>query len=108
MSPTIVRWGHHMLDLENSIAMRKEVSGLAVEDPNIIVDMSRVSYIDTTGMGTLISLSNDCSHRRGRMVVVICDDSVKRIIEKMNLHKVIEYYNELDSAKNIFAQRSDS
>ncbi len=54
-----------------------------------VVDLDAVSYLDTSGLGFLLSLLESCRQRDGELVVVASRPHLLRVLSKTNLDRVL-------------------
>ncbi len=88
------------LILDGTDQLKNEIKGI-VEDKDIkqlIVDLSAVDFIDSTGIGMLISLYKYQAERHAGLVVVSNHSRVDKVIEITKLGLILPCLNSLDSA----------
>lgn len=96
---------------ENSNPLKKEVKNKIkkAEDINkLIVDLERVSYLDSSGVGFLISLLKFMRQQDGKMVLTNINDKVERVIELTKLDGIIDIYDNSEKALEDFAGNYNS
>ncbi len=72
---------------------------------NIALDMGNVDFMDSMGIGTLITLRNKLMKEKGCIAMFNISDRVKKIIDIAALHKVFELYeNEADAVDGLKQQ----
>ncbi len=65
---------------------------------NILVDMGKVRFIDSSGLGVLVSgFKNSVAHK-GRMALSGLQEQVRSMFELTRLHRVFDIYEERDQA----------
>ena len=70
------------IDLASADTLAQEVGGLRAADPTrIVLDLRRVSFIDSTGLRLLISLRNDAKRNRHALVLIPPSPAVGRIFD---------------------------
>lgn len=67
---------------------------------NIALDMDSVDFMDSMGIGTLITLRNKLMKEKGNIAMFNISDRVKKIIDIAALHKVFELYGTEEEAVN--------
>ncbi|NDV27337.1 STAS domain-containing protein [Desulfovibrio sp. JC010] len=67
---------------------------------NIALDMESVDFMDSMGIGTLITLRNKLMKEKGNIAMFNISDRVKKIIDIAALHKVFELYGTEEDAVN--------
>lgn len=60
------------------------------EHVNCIISLERVSYIDTSGLGFLLSVLQNCKQRGGRVVLLSTQPTINRLMFRTNLDRVFE------------------
>jgi anti-sigma B factor antagonist len=68
-----------------------------VERPCIVVDLSRVSFIDSSGLGVLVGALKRV-RERGALSLVCPQARVRRVFEITGLTQVFSIYNQLEDA----------
>jgi anti-sigma B factor antagonist len=59
-------------------------------EKELVVDLSRVSFIDSTGLGMLVSLLKEARHRQSDVRLVNASREVRRILQVTGLEKLFE------------------
>ena len=79
------------VDAEHSAQLKRAIAK-AREDfaKHFILDLSRVSFIDSTGLGVLISLMRHLNESSGRLKLAGLQDEVRSIFEITRLYKVFD------------------
>ncbi|WP_321404147.1 STAS domain-containing protein [Maridesulfovibrio sp.] len=65
---------------------------------NIALDMESVDFMDSMGIGTLITLRNKLMKEKGNIAMFNISDRVKKIIDIAALHKVFALYGTEEEA----------
>ena len=64
----------------------------------LVVDLTKVEYLDSTALGVLIGGLRRMRERDGNMVLVCPSPRILRVFEITGLDKIFEIYNSLDDA----------
>jgi anti-sigma B factor antagonist len=75
------------LDAATSPELWSAIDGLPGSG-DLVLDASRLSFVDSTGIGCLFKLQNAVRDRGGMLIVTGCQPSVRRTIEATGLHRV--------------------
>lgn len=75
---------YHSAEIKKTIKEQMEKSN----DTKIVLDMSNVPYIDSAGLGTMVSLLKDSRNLNKELVLASLKQNVKRIFEMTRLDKV--------------------
>jgi anti-sigma B factor antagonist len=91
------------VDLYSSPQVRNAILELIEnKSPLLIVNMSNVGYIDSSGVATLVEGLQQIKKYNGRFVLVDLGVEVKSVFELSRLDKVFEIYDSIEEAlKNI-------
>ena len=81
------------VDLNSSPQLRKVFSELADKRTSrIIVNFAKVTYIDSSGLATLIEMMQRLKKDQGRMYLVHMSDKIKSLFEITKLDKLFMIY----------------
>ncbi len=84
-------------DIESSQTLKEEVrKNLTSENSNIVIDLTKVSYVDSSGLGTLIALQKDARFNGGSLSIVGASEQVKRVMKMTNLDKLFDFYTSIN------------
>lgn len=76
-------------------AMLKSLNG---ENPNLIIAMNSVEYIDSSGLGALVGGLKRVSEKQGRICIVCNNPQVTKVFEITGLVKVFPIFTSLEDA----------
>lgn len=65
---------------------------------DIVVDLSQVDFLDSTGLGALIGAYRRAKERGGRVRLVTPDGQIARLLQITGLVRVFAVYHTLDAA----------
>ncbi len=85
--------GEETRDLESAI---QEIISQGV--PQIVVDLGRVSYINSAGLGTLVALHTSCRNRQGFLRLAQIGKRIKNLFLITKLSFVFETFDSVDEA----------
>ncbi|WP_036222839.1 STAS domain-containing protein [Mesoaciditoga lauensis] len=84
-------------DVETSRSLKEEVRKRILSGTsNIIIDLTNVSYVDSSGLGTLIALQKDARLNGGSVSIVGASSQIKRVMKMTNLDKLFAFYDKLE------------
>lgn len=80
------------ITFENSADVRDKVKSLLESNDikNLIFELSAVKFIDSSGLGLLVSIKNTISKKQGSFVIKNATDTVKKIMKQTGLDKYFE------------------
>lgn len=90
---------HHTVEY-----VRKKIDGEMMKSTtqNIIFDFSKVEFMDSSGIGTIIGRYNTIRRLNGKAAIVNPNPQVRRILEMSGLLKIIPVCDSIDNANNYF------
>lgn len=88
------------LDIEGTQAIDMKFTALtATKKAAVLVDMTKVSFLASIGMRTLLSCAKASSARGGKMVLFSPQPMVKDVLETSGVATLIPAYDDLAAAK---------
>ena len=86
------------LDVSTISSFRSLYEEFLDKSARIVLDMSEVEFIDSTGLGGLLSLMRMCIERNGDMHLICLQEQVLSMLRLVRMNKVISIYETLDEA----------
>ena len=86
------------LDISTVPAFRSELAGHDPAAGQLVIDLSRVTLIDSAGLGALITLRNRAS-RANRRIGLICPERLKRLFQITGLRRAFLLGDELAATR---------
>lgn len=87
------------VDLYSSPQLRKAVIALTEKNtPAILIDLTQVSYMDSSGVATLVEGLQQSGRYRGQFKLFGLVAAVLEVFELSRLNKVFEIYDDEESA----------
>jgi anti-sigma B factor antagonist len=82
------------------------VLAMAVEGPErtVVLDLLPVTFIDSTALGAIMHASSNCEAADKRMMVVVAEGPVRRLLEITNLTGRFRLYPDLEAALAVAAR----
>jgi anti-sigma B factor antagonist len=77
-------------------------------DKSVIINLEGVSYIDSAGLGTLVSALKTAKENGGNVWLTGLTAQVKMVVELTRLHHVFDIYENLDQALAELVQKTSS
>ena len=91
------------VNISNSPELRKAFDGIIKrQDKKVLVDFSNVSYIDSSGLATLIEMFQRLKKIGGALRFSNLDQKVKNVFEVTKLHKLFEIFDAREAALKDF------
>ncbi|MFG1695654.1 STAS domain-containing protein [Nonomuraea sp. NPDC049309] len=87
------------MDVDNVSQVRKCLDeAVAADEPRLVVDLTGLTFIDTTGLGVLVRLLASLRERGRTMALVAPDGVVLRRLRRTNLAPLFPIYDTLPEA----------
>ena len=86
------------IDLESSPAARKILLRCFDNTSNVIVDLSGVTYIDSSGVASLVEALQAAKKNGSRLSLVSVSEPTRRVLELARLDKVFTICSSVDDA----------
>ena len=85
------------VELHSAPQLREELHRVCAGDACVVVDLSGVTFIDSTGLGVLIG-GLKRARENGSLSLVCPQSRVRRVFEITGLTQVFTFFDELDEA----------
>ena len=90
------------LDASNVREFKDAVQALIHEQNRVVLDMSAVKFVDSSGLGALISCLRLLNTRRGDFKLCAMSKPVRALFELMRMHRVFNIYDARSEAVKSF------
>lgn len=87
------------LDIATSPSLRAALLEAASDGKHeIIVDLSHLEFLDSTGLGALIGAHRRCTENGGQLRIIVSDGPISRLLTITGLMRVLAVYSSTDAA----------
>ncbi|CAA9892357.1 Anti-sigma factor antagonist [Candidatus Methylobacter favarea] len=87
------------IDAHNSGELKETILHMIEQgEINIIVQLERVRFIDSSGLGALLSGYKHAAAKSGKLALACCKPQVLSMFELTRLNRVFEIYADLNEA----------
>lgn len=91
------------LDASNVRVFRESIQKLLENQLRVVLDMSSLKFVDSSGLGALVSCLRDIHGRKGELYLCSMTRTVRALFELMRMHRVFEIFESVDEAVAAFA-----
>ena len=91
------------LDASNVRAFREALQALIKDKTRVVLDMSHLKFVDSSGLGALISCLRDTNGRKGDFRLSNMSRSVLALFELMRMHRVFSIHETAEGAVSSFS-----
>lgn len=100
----VVSLNDQHLDASNSGQFKSQLKEMVAQNNKVVLDMSAVNFVDSSGLGAILSGLRLATHRGGDLKISGMSRSVRILFELVRMHKIIEVFAEKDEAVRSFLQ----
>ncbi|HET9782750.1 MAG TPA: STAS domain-containing protein [Candidatus Dormibacteraeota bacterium] len=87
------------LDVAGAPALKEAINGLTENGPpHVVIDMEGVSFVDSTGLGSVIAALKQIRNRQGELRLAAPNQQARVVLELTTLDRVFPYYATLEDA----------
>lgn len=80
------------LDAGNTAEFKQHMATVLGEHRKVIIDLSRVRFIDSSGLGAMLSCLRQLSEKSGTLKLCSLSKAVCAAFELVRLHRVLDIY----------------
>ncbi len=97
----VIDIGEERIDAHNSGELKEFVlKQIEQGEKNIVVELAQVRFIDSSGLGALLSGFKNAAARSGKLVLSDIQPQVLSMFELTRLNRVFEIYTDIDDILN--------
>lgn len=89
-------------ETEKSAAVKKELQPLLEKHHKILFDLGKVQFLDSSGLGVLLSAFRYLNAHGGEMKLTGLNRQVRSLIELVRMHRVFEIFPTVEEALAAF------
>ncbi len=86
------------LDASNANELKEKFNTYIEEVANFVFDCSELEFVDSTGLGAIISCTKRASVNNGDIYIANLQDKPRMLFEVTRAYKMFEVFDDVDSA----------
>ena len=90
------------LDLSTVPVFKQQIPAEIVEAENVILDLSNVAFVDSSGLGAILSCVRDLTASGGDLKICSVQQRVMVVFDLVRLPKIIGIHEDVDAARAAF------
>ena len=99
----LIKIEEERMDAHNSGTFKEQMLALFDEGKcNLVIDLSAVRFVDSSGLGALVSGFKNASAREGSLKLCGLQPQVRSMFELTRLHRVFEIFGSAEEARASF------
>lgn len=87
-----------MIDARNAQSVKAEIQALLQPGMKLVLDLSPVEFLDSSGLGVLLSCMRHLNGCNGQMKLVGVSKPVRTILELVRFHRIMDIHNDREEA----------
>ncbi len=91
------------LDASNVLEFKLAIQSMMCEQTKVVLDMTTVKFVDSSGLGALISCLRLLIERRGEFKLCVISKTVRALFDLMCMHRVFNIYPSREAAVRSFS-----
>lgn len=93
-----VVWAAGEVDVSTAPRLREHLTTLPVDARRVLVDLSEVTFLDSTGLGVLVAGWKRCQESGASLELVVTRPQVRKVLEITSLDGVFKIFDSIDEA----------
>jgi len=98
MDVAVVDLREKALDASNSEKFKKSMAETLESHDKVVIDLSRVEFVDSSGCGALLSCLRQLGDRGGDLKLCGVQKNVERLFELVRMNRIIDVYPSKEDA----------
>jgi anti-sigma B factor antagonist len=93
------------LDASNSGEFKRDMTPVIEAHPKLVLDLSRLRFVDSSGLGAFISCLRKLNARGGDLKLCGMSTQVRGVFELVRMHRVFDIYPTGEEAARAFGPK---
>lgn len=94
------------LEASNVMDFREAVMGLLKEGDKVALDLGKVNFMDSSGLGAIVALGKRVAEGEGELKLAGITPQVRMVFELTCLHQAFEIYDTIEEAVASFRENA--
>jgi anti-sigma B factor antagonist len=99
---SIMRLSGTALDVSNVAAFRADFGNVVKDNPRVVLNFQNLEFIDSSGVGSLLSLLRQCNGSGGDVKLCALPDNIRSLFELVRINRLFEIFPTEDEAVRAF------
>lgn len=95
------------LDASNADEFRRDMAPIIEENPKLALDLSQMRFIDSSGLGAMLSCLRQLTARGGDLKLCGMTKQVRTLFELVRMHRIFDICGTRDEAVRAFQPASE-
>ena len=98
----VVELPYEELDASNAADFKRELATLVETQRKLVFDLSRLRFVDSSGLGAFLSCLRKVSERGGELKLCGLSTAVRAVFELVRMHRIFDIHPTRDAAIHAF------
>lgn len=90
------------LDASNVDELKREIAPLLQSSDKLVIDLARLRFVDSSGLGALLSCLRQLSAKGGDLKLCGMSKQVRAVFELVRLHRIFDIFATTEEAVRAF------
>jgi len=90
------------LDASNTGEFKRAIAPLRQANSKLVLDLSRLSFVDSSGLGAMLSCLRQLSAKGGDLKLCGMSKQVRALFELVRMHRIFDIYGTKEEAVRAF------
>lgn len=86
------------LDSGNADEFRRHIAPILATNPQVILDMNHVEFLDSTGLGAILSCLRRAGETGGDMKLIGVSENVRSVFRITRMHRIFDIFESKEEA----------
>lgn len=86
------------MDASNVKAFKEAMQPVMAANQNVLIDMSKLTFVDSSGLGALLSCLRAMNNKTGQLKLFAMAKPVQALFELMRMHRIFAIYETREQA----------
>lgn len=101
----VVTMPYRNVDASNAAAVKDRLQGMLKAGQRVVIDISALEFVDSSGLGVLLSALRLVSKDGGDLKLAGATKSMRAILELVRFHRVLDIFNTREEALRAYGAR---
>lgn len=95
----VVRCPDHFLDASNASHFKRDLHAVLAEHPRVVLDLGNVEFLDSTGLGALLSCLRKANSLGGDIKLCHVQDVARAVLTMTRLDQILDVHDTVEDAR---------
>lgn len=96
------------LDAGNASEFKRDIAPVLQANTRLILDLSRLRFVDSSGLGAMLSCLRQLSARKGDLKLCGMSKQVRALFELVRMHRIFDIYGSREEALLAFDSQASN